>query len=454
MLPTRLRTLGILLLAGVLSAKLPAQNVGPFGKADLGNPKSVENSTLYATAPGTGVLVFHVFAGKTGVRLKGQVAFLLTNLANGVGLIQKIDGEQEAIFPNLAYGNYEIEAIVPGYLDARENVQVLATVHTSPVEIVLQRDPLAVKLDVATGIIAPKARKEVKNAVSFLSVGLLDEAQKHLESAYKLAPTSSDLNFLFGYLYFQKKDYARAGSYLRIASVLSPRNAQALTLLGRADLAQENYPAAQSALEQAVLADSENWLPYNLLADAYLGEKNYSKALDEAQIAIAKGQRDAKSVASPAQLVLGQALLGLGREQEAIQAFELFLKESPLNPMVYQVHNLVADLKKHASAPASVPTSKNSQVDPSHADPLGAVPAPALSAESWRPPDVDDMKPVLTPGVVCPAAQVIEQSGKRVQEFAQNLARLPLTKTCSISPSTPLAFPLTPRPESTIMSPW
>ena len=144
-----------------------------------------------------------------------------------------------------------------------------------------------------------------------------------------MSPTSPDLNFLLGYLYFQKKDFAKAGSYLATATNLNPHNTQALMLLGRTGLERQDYPGARSALEQAVLADPENWLPHNLLADTYLHQENYDKARDEAQIAIAKGQ----STASPAQLVLGQALLNMGQDQEGIRALNVFLKESPQHPM-------------------------------------------------------------------------------------------------------------------------
>lgn len=417
------RALGILLLPTLLSLKLPAQNIGPMGKADLGNAARIETGNLYATAPGTGVVVFRVYAEKSRALLKGHVQLLLTNLANGIGLIQEVDGDQDAIFPNLAIGDYQVEVMAPGYLKAQQNVRAIDQVQTRPIEIVLYRDPMAVRLEVSDNVIVPKARKEAKHGVSLLRAGLLDDARKHLDTAYRLAPTSSDLNFLLGYLYFQKKDYPHAESYLGTAANLSPRNVQALTLLGRANLAQENYPAARSALEQAILADAENWLPHNLLADTYLGEKNFPKAADEAQVAITKGQRDGKSIAGAAELSLGQALLGLGRQEEAIQAFDTFLQESPHNPMAGQVRKLIAELKKNESAPDPGGNPKIPSVDTSRADPLAAVSPPRLTNESWRPPDIDDITPILNSGVVCPAEQVIEESGKRVQEFVQDLSR-------------------------------
>jgi tetratricopeptide (TPR) repeat protein len=415
--------LGPLFLATILSVSSAAQSVGPFGKADLGNPESVSRSTEYDTAPGTGVLVLHVFDEKKGAILDGRVQLLLTNLANHLGLVQSISGDQEGIFANVQPGNYEIEVGAFGFVSVYQDVEVIATVHREPIEIVLHRDPAAVSLEVSDSVISPKARKEARHAVSLLKLGDFAEAQKHLETAYGLARSSSDLNFLLGYLYFQERDYKQAETYLSAAANLSPNSSRTLTLLGRTDLQLENFTAARSALEQAVLADDDNWLPHSLLADAYLHQKDYGKARDESQIAITRGEKIGKNVASPAQVVLGQALLGLGQEQEAIHALETFLKDSPENPLVYQVHALIAELEKKIAA--GNPGSSPSHVDTvaARANPLDAVPNPSVTTQTWRPPDIDDTRPPLVPGVVCPSAKVLDESGKRVQEFVQDLTR-------------------------------
>ena len=421
---TTARSLCILLLMCAPSVNLLAQ-IPPNAPGKMTrNPAYVPGMSSYNTTPGTGVLIFHVFVGSTSARMAGPVRLELTNLANHIGVFQTIEGDADGVFVDIAFGNYEIEVSALGYLSARQPVQVVSTMHPQPIDIVLQRDPSAVNLDAAAeSIISAKARKEVRRAVSELKVGDLAEAQKHLEAAYKLAPTSSDLDFLLGYLYFQRKDYTRAGTYLTAAASLGPHNVQALTLLGRADLEQENYPAARSALEQAVLADEDNWLPHNLLADAYLGQKDYGNARDEAQLAITKGQKNGKAIASPAELALAQALLGLGHRDEAIQALEVFLKNSPQNPMVYQVHNLIAGLKKSSAGSAADGNAKNSEIDASRADPLRAVPDPALTTQTWKPADVDDTRPTLVPNVDCPTARVIDESGKRVQELVRDLNR-------------------------------
>ena len=140
-------------------------------------------------------------------------------------------------------------------------------------------------------------------------------------------------NFLLGYLYYQKKDLAQAGVYLDTAAKLSPHNPQTLALLGRTKLERQDYPAARSALEEAVMADAENWLPHGLLADTYLHERDYDKAHEEAQIALKKG----KDAAGSMQLVLGESLIGLGRDQEATQVLNSFLEASPHHPMANDV---------------------------------------------------------------------------------------------------------------------
>jgi tetratricopeptide (TPR) repeat protein len=386
-------------------------------------PDQFHSITAYETAQGTAAIVFHVFAEKNGVDLDRPARLELRNLSNGSGVYQIIGSHEDGVFTNVIIGRYDITVSAVGYLNTHQEIQATDSTAPTQIDIVLHRDPSAINLADAKGPMSREARKEAKHAVSFLKAGSLADAQEHLERAYKLAPLNSDLNFLLGYLYFQKREYAQAETYLGMAESLSPHSAQTLTLLGRADLAQNNYLAARSALEQAVLADDEEWLPHDLLADAYLHQKEYGKARDEAQIAIARGEKHGKNTAGPAELVLGEALIGLGQKDEAIPPLQAFVKESPENPMVYWARALITDLQKGNSSSRPGASPNSAEISGSLADPLAAVPEPALSPQAWRPPDVDDIKPTLTPGITCPGTQVLAESGKRVQELVQDLAR-------------------------------
>jgi tetratricopeptide (TPR) repeat protein len=376
-------------------------------------------SVSYETAPGTGVLIFNVHSERSSSQLDRQALLKLVNKADRSATWETTDDRAQGVFANVPFGSYEVEVSAVGYLSARQEVPVLNALRPSQIEIVLHHDPAAVNLDLSDSVMSPRARKEAKHAISLLKSNNLTGAQKQLDEAYKLAPSSPDLNFLLGYLYFQKKDYAQAGTYLGTAANLNPHNAQALTLLGRAGLERNDYPAARSALEQAVLADADNWLPHNLLADAYLHQKDYGKARDEAQTAIAKG----KDHATPAQLVLGEALAGLGNDQDALKALNTFLQESPRHPMAGQVRALVAQISEHSSNASTAEASSISEIHVPAVDPLSAVPAPGLSVKTWQPPGLDDLKPTVAAAVACPSTEVIEKSGKRVEDLVDDVAR-------------------------------
>ena len=241
----------------------------------------------YNTAPNTAVVIFKVFGERKGHLLDRQAVLKLTNPATQFSTWQttsrdpageNLETGSEAVFIDVPLGVYDAEITAVGFLSAHQPVRISTSLAQERFEVILQRDPSAVNLDVTDGAVSPKTRKELKRAVSALKSHSLAEAEKHLNKAYQSSPNSSNINFLLGYLFFEKRDYAQAEKYLASASTLNPNNAQALTIWGRTGMERQDYPAARSALEQAVLADPENWLPHDLLADTYLHEKNYESA--------------------------------------------------------------------------------------------------------------------------------------------------------------------------------
>ena len=258
-----------------LSMRLLAQ-VSP-GVQEIDGIRQNQRVTTYESAPNTAVIIVHIFAEEKPVSLDRSARVDLTNLGNHRGVFLIVPGRDDAVFVNTALGRYTISVTAVGYMSASQAIIVLSP-EKQDVEIVLHRDPGAVTLNEASGLLSRKARKEASRAVSLLKSGDLTNAEKRLKTAYVSAPSNADLNFLLGYLYFQKNDYAQAGTYLGTAASLSPHSAQTLTLLGRTKLAVQNYPEAQSALEQAILVDSEEWLAHDLLANTYLHQKEFSKA--------------------------------------------------------------------------------------------------------------------------------------------------------------------------------
>lgn len=393
-------------------------------RGGLNDPSHLNQVTLsYNTAPGTGVVIIKVWAEDKNNHLDRQALLRLISSETHSSVYQTTEDNAQGVFTDVAFGAYEVEASAVGYIGQHAELSVLNAISPLEVDLVLRRDPDAIHLDVGDTVMTPKARKEAKRAIAMLNSGNLNGAQHHLDNAFGMSPGSPDLNFLFGYLYFQKKDLAMAQTYLETAASLNPQNAQALTLLGRTSLEQKDYGSARSALEQAILVDSENWLPHDLLADAYLHQKNFEKAQSEAQVSISKGKSVSKIDTSPAQLILSQALVGLGKYEEGLQALRLFLEEAPRHPLAGDVRALIAQIQEHSSSPAQADNSTKFEVQLSGVDPLAAVGAPVLSVKSWQPPGVDEVKPQVATNTDCPGPHVIEESGKRVQEFVDDVAR-------------------------------
>lgn len=424
-----LRPTFVLLLVGAclllsLQAQVPADPLAGINT----RPRPSDMVRDYMTAPNTAVVIFKVFGERKGHLLDRQAVLRLTNPATQFSTWQttsrdpgaeNLETGAEAVFIDVPLGVYDAEVTAVGFLTAHQEVRINTSLAQERFEVILRRDPSAVNLDVTDAQVSPKTRKEIKRAVSALKSHSLPEAEKHLNKAYQSSSTSSNINFLLGYLFFEKRDYAQAEKYLASASTLNPHNAQALTLLGRTGMERQNYPVARSALEQAVLADPENWLPHDLLADTYLHEKNYESAKVEANKALSIGQAEA----SPAQLVLGQALLNLGQFHDGVEALKVFLDQSSHNPVAAQVRDLVARFESLPASTTLAEADPDAKVKLTGVNALDAVAMPRLAVTAWQPPGIDDVKLSLAQGVECPAGQVIYESGKRVEELVENVAR-------------------------------
>ena len=345
-------------------------------------------------------------------RLDRQSVVKLHDKTRDVTVWQTTDSESEITFYDLNLGDYDIEVSALGYLPEHKDLRISTALYTFRVEIALQRDPSAVDLSIIEAPLSSKARKEAKRALQALGSGNLEAAQKHLDSAYKLAPASSQVNFLYGYLFWQRRKLQESEDYLNRAAQSDPRELQILTLLGRVQLERDHFEDARKTLEKAIAINSEYWMAHNLLADAYLRLQDYEKAREQAQVAIEKG----KAAGSVAQLILGEALANLGRDQEGIEALKAFLKDNPNNPAAPQARELIATIENRELKAS--PSAKHQDIDLALTASRFSLPASA-----WGPPGVDDVKPSVAAGLTCPYQQVLEQSGARVKQLVDDIAR-------------------------------
>ncbi len=392
-----------------------AQHVG----APLGNttPTGEDINRLPTYESHGGAMLVVTVVDEKKAQLNRQAVLKLTDAKQGTSFWEATSDASQATFIDLTVGRYTVEVSAIGYLTAHKDLSVLDLVHTNKVDITLQRDPTAVDLDAPHVPLPPKASKETRRATSELNSNRLKEAQRHLDAAYKIAPSSAHVNFLLGYLSLQQKNLAQAQIYLEKSTKLDGQSVQALNLLGRVYLLESKNAEAQDVLQRAVAADVNNWTGHNLLADAYIRQHDPKSALAQADLAIEGGS----AMSAATQIIRGEALANLGRDQEAIQVLSSYLQTVQHSPTAPQVQNLISQIQNRhdddpqaASAPAAVSTAE---------DLMLASMQLKLSFTAWAPPSIDDVKPPVAEGVTCPYQQVIERSGERVQEFVDDVAK-------------------------------
>lgn len=399
-----------------LAVLVSAQGWDPYNS--MGS--TTDTTRGFESRTGGSMVFLLVYTGDGKTPLDRQAVVKATNKSAHTVNWHTTDDKSEAAL-ELQFGTYEFEVSAVGYLTEQKEVQIVGGLRTISIPIVLRRDPAAVNFNVVDAAMPPKARKEAKRGVSEIKSGHFKDAKKRLDTAYKLAPSNPDLNFLLGYLAYEQQDLAQARTYLSTATNLDPRHVQALTLLGRVGLIQEDYPSAVATLEKAVDADSSYWVAHDLLAGAYLKQRKYEGARQQAELAIATG----KSGVTTANLTLGQALVNLGKKDEGIQALKTFVQESPKNPTAPRVRELIASLEKPNAGPASGDETAGKGGTPLLGiDPLLASPSISVSVKPWRPAGIDEVKPPVAAGVSCPFERVRQMSGERVKELVDDVSRI------------------------------
>jgi tetratricopeptide (TPR) repeat protein len=411
------RTTILVSFAGACSLLASGQSQTPTAPGVFDRIEVAPISPSYETAPGTGLVQLVVFSEKSARPLDRQALIKLTNLQTQATTWQTTEERSQAMLTNVPFGNYSIEVSAVGYVTSTQQMNLLNLSHPLQLSVVLQKDPTSINLDVPDAAVPSKGRKAMKQGISALKSGRLKDAEKHLNSAYALAPGNSQLNFLLGYLHFQRNEFDQAEKYLKVAAAQEPSDVQTITLLGRTELERKEFAEAQRSLEKAVELDPGPWMTHSLLADSYLRQGDYDRARQQSTLAIEKG----KDAAASAQLVLGQAQLGLGQREAAIQALNTFLRLSPHSSIEGQVRALIDQLEKQG---ANLGTQVNSDALPvKGVDPLSALPASGLAVQPWQPVGVDEVKPSVASGVSCPLAQVLASAGERVSQLVEDVAR-------------------------------
>jgi len=226
-------------------------------------------------------------------------------------------------------GDYTIAAEATGYQPAQKDINLTVAV-SSVEEIFLTRDPSAGDNVGVPGkpILAPKAKESFDKALKELNDNKLDQAEKHLDEAARLAPNHPDVLYLQGVMYLKKNSFAKAQASLETAAQLDPNNSRTLSALGMAYVDQNKYEQAIPVLEHSLRLEGNSWDAHWTLARAYYHQQNYDGALKESQEAL----NGSHGAAPDIELLLAQSLTAVGRYEEAGETLRSFLKNHSKDP--------------------------------------------------------------------------------------------------------------------------
>ncbi|HEV2304920.1 MAG TPA: tetratricopeptide repeat protein [Candidatus Acidoferrales bacterium] len=343
------------------------------------------------------------------------------------------------VFTNLATGqDYQVIVEAEGYQTAYEDASLPPLDNASSIVLVYMK-PIGQKNEFRKPkgqfVLAPRAEKEVERGLKDLRSRKFDSAEKHLAKALQMAPGNPYANYVMGMIYFFWERLPQAEQYLAKSVSIDPREPPALLALGTVQLQLNDKAGAIQALSQDVQLDVKSWKGEWLLANTYLSQGNYAQARDFAERALATG----KAEAAPAELILGDALAGLGEREKAISTFQDYLDKYPNDSRAAQIREYVARLEKSPGAVTPVaervatPSGPSNVTQPAEPAPKAAISASPPPVElppkaNWAPPDVDAAKPFIISGAGCSLPKVMKAAAKSAEEFVSTLERFSATE--------------------------
>lgn len=297
-----LLVLGSLASQGAISQDRPSDQAGIRGNgAEIAI--TIKDVSGQLVGPLVTVKLYHLGAlSGQMTTTKGRVVFILNQL-----------------------GNYTITADAVGYRSAQKDISVPVAVEAED-EIILQRDSSSEALgSAARPVLAPKAKESFDKALHALNENKLDEADKHVLEAAKLAPNHPDVLYLKGVILLRRGDPQRAQEVLEKTTQIDPQNARAFTALGMALLNENKADLAIIPLKQSTQLDPANWEAHWTLARALYRQEQYEPCLAEAQQALAQSHGSEPAI----ELLVAQAQTAVGKFEDSAETLRTFLRMHP-----------------------------------------------------------------------------------------------------------------------------
>ena len=261
--------------------------------------------------------------------------------AGGIPGGQSAASKGRAFFILQTLGDYTVVVDAAGYKTAQKEVSVPVAVRAE-IDVYVSRQSASEDNSGIPGkpLLAPRAKEAFEKGLQALSEDKLDDAEKYVSQAMKLAPGHPDILYMQGVLYLRRRNWTQAQSVLEKATQLDPSHAPALAALGMALSDQGKYDAAIAPLEKSLQLDSHGWETHWTLGKAYYHHGQYEAALKMAQEALAESNGKAPEI----DLLIAQSLTAVGRYEDSAQVLRQYLKNHGNQPQAATARRWLARL--------------------------------------------------------------------------------------------------------------
>jgi len=249
---------------------------------------------------------------------------------NGALEDQRSTSQGHTFFIVQGLGEFTIAVSAVGYKATQKEVSI-ANVFQYQEDVYLEPDTTSGGGTGAPGraVLAPKARKALDKGAQALAAGKLEEAQKFIDEAIKLAPANPDVLYLQGMLYMQQSKWDQAQTALEKANQMDPNQPRLLAALGLNLVNQRKFAEAIPLLEKSIqLQPASGWGTKWALGKAYYYHEQYEQALSMAE----QAHTDSHGSSAQAELLLAQCLTVVGRYEDSAHVLREFLKNNTEGP--------------------------------------------------------------------------------------------------------------------------
>jgi tetratricopeptide (TPR) repeat protein len=261
-------------------------------------------------------------------------------------------------FTNLPASQFVITVRIPGYLEQRQEVELL-TSPSATLQLQLRPDGSAKSTAPGTLVldsnVPAAARKEFDQAAELVNNGKkegLEQGTRHLEKAVSIYPQFVEAHLMMGTAYMDLGQLDKAEVSLKRTIELNPKAANAMFALGELYLKQKKTDEAEKVFLQGLTVEDRSAQGHLGLARVYWATASGIKDETQARPLLEKAYEQVKKALdlepnmAQAHLVKGNLLLRVRRAADAEHEFEEYLRLDPKGASAEQAKLTVDKIKK------------------------------------------------------------------------------------------------------------